>query len=129
MTGPTVLLAVAGAHLSGEALNGELAALGAELVRTTTTSADYRLYALATTPPKPGLVRVPSAGQPIEVEVWRLDEPAFGHFVAMLPRPMTIGKVSLADGSVVCGFGCEPGALEGAADITAHGGWRAYQHR
>jgi allophanate hydrolase len=51
---------------------------------------------------------------------------AFGTFVAALPAPMGIGKVTLADGSVHPGFLCEVQALEGAKDITAFGGWRAY---
>lgn len=122
----TVLLAVAGAHLAGQPLNSELTARGAELVATVTTASSYRLYALATVPPKPGLVRVGGGGQPIEVEVWRLDHAGFGAFVAGLAQPMAIAKISLADGTVVCGFSCEPVALEGSFDITAYGGWRAY---
>ena len=53
-----------GAHLAGMPLNGELRSLGARLLETTRTAADYRLFALAAThPPKPGLLRVaPSAG-------------------------------------------------------------------
>lgn len=39
---------------------------------------------------------------------------------------MTLGSVELADGSRVPGFLCEPGALDGAPDITEYGGWRAY---
>jgi len=34
--------------------------------------------------------------------------------------------VELADGRWVNGFICEGHALEGANDITSHGGWRAY---
>jgi allophanate hydrolase len=50
-----IALAVVGAHLSGMPLNGELQSFGARLVAQTTTTTDYRLYALAgTTPPKPG---------------------------------------------------------------------------
>lgn len=121
----TVLLAVAGAHLTGQPLNAQLTDRGAELVSTTTTSADYRLVALATTPPKPGVVRV-AGGSALEVEVWRLDDAAFGSFVAALPQPMAIGKVTLADGSLVSGFLVEPIAVEGAEDITRFGGWRSY---
>ena len=46
--------AVVGAHLSGMALNCELKALGGRLLEAATTAPDYRLYALPTTPPKPG---------------------------------------------------------------------------
>ena len=122
-----VSLVVAGAHLSGMALNHELLALGATLIRAGETAADYRLYALATTPPKPGLARSPGfEGPGIAVEIWRLSRAAFGQFVAALPAPMGIGRVTLVDGAVHPGFLCEAYALEGAADITAHGGWRAY---
>jgi allophanate hydrolase len=120
-------LVVAGAHLSGMALNGQLIALGARLLRATTTAPDYQLYALATTPPKPGLVRRPGfAGAGIAVELWALTPENFGRFVAAQPAPMGIGRVTLADGSVHSGFLCEAHALDGAADITAFGGWRAY---
>lgn len=127
-TGPvgTVLLAVAGAHLRDQPLHHQLADRGAEFVAATTTSADYRLFALSTVPPKPGVVRVAEGGAALEVEVYRLTEAAFGSFVAALPQPMAIGSVTLADGSPVSGFLVEPIALAGAADITAHGGWRAY---
>jgi allophanate hydrolase len=125
---PETTLVVAGAHLSGMVLNHELLALGGRLVAATTTAADYKLFALATTPPKPGLVRAPGfAGGGIAVEVWALSAENFGRFVAALPAPMGIGRVTLADGSVHPGFLCEAHALEGAEDITAHGGWRAYR--
>jgi allophanate hydrolase len=125
-----VWLAVAGAHLSGEPLNHELTSLGARRVRTTTTAAEYRLYALDTTPPKPGLVHAPGEqAHAIEVEVWELTREAFGAFVAGIPAPMTIATTRLADGSVVKGFGCEPHALNGAREISQFGGWRAFKRR
>jgi allophanate hydrolase len=121
-------LAVAGAHLSGMALNHQLTGLGATLAGPARTAADYRLFALpGTSPPKPGLVRSPGfAGSGIEVEIWRLTVASFGNFVAALPQPMAIGRVALADGSSVAGFLCEPCAVDGAMDITSFGGWRAY---
>jgi allophanate hydrolase len=123
-----VLLAVVGAHLTGQPLNRQLTSRGATLVRSTRTAADYRLYALAnTTPPKPGLVREPGfVGPGIEVEVWSLAPAAFGEFTAEVPAPLAIGNLVLADGTGVKGFVCEPAALEGATEITSHGGWRAY---
>src|SRR5690606_10474429 len=99
---------------------------GAVRVRTMTTSANYRLFALPdTVPPKPGLARA-AEGACIDVEVWRLTIAAFGSFVAEVPPPLGIGSVELADGSWVKGFICEGAALDGAADITHYGGWRAY---
>ena len=125
---PMIELVVAGAHLSGMALNHQLLELGASLVAATRTAPDYRLLALTgTVPEKPGLVCMPGfMGVGIEVEVWQLREPAFARFVASLPPPMVIGKVRLDDGRLVPGFLCEPCAVDGAVDITGHGGWRAY---
>ena len=119
---------MAGAHLSGMVLNHELVTLGAKLVAATTTAPDYKLFALATTPPKPGLVHTPGfSGTGIAVELWSISAESLGRFLAGLPAPMGIGKVTLADGSTHPGFLCEAHALEGAEDITAHGGWRAYR--
>ena len=120
-------LAVVGAHLSGQPLNHQLTELGAVLCTRTTTAPEYRLFALDTSPPKPGMLRSPvGRGAAIEVEVWALDEAGLGAFVAAIPAPLGVGKVRLADGDEVTGFLCEPHAVEGAPEITALGGWRAY---
>ncbi|HWS35074.1 MAG TPA: allophanate hydrolase [Actinoplanes sp.] len=119
-------LLVVGAHLSGQPLNHQLTTAGARLAGTVTTAPAYRLHALPTTPPKPGLTRVATGGAGIEGEVWELPPAALGPFLAALPAPMTLGKVDLADGSSVTGFLCEATALTEAPDITGHGGWRAY---
>jgi allophanate hydrolase len=121
-------IAVVGAHLAGMPLNGELKSLGARLLETTLTAADYRLYALAGThPAKPGLLRVAqAAGTPIEIEVWGLPAELFGRFVAAVPAPLSIGTIRLADGRTVQGFLAEAEALAGARDISSFGGWRAF---
>lgn len=123
-----ILLAVVGAHLSGQPLNHQLTSRAARLVKTCRTSEKYRLFALAnTTPRKPGLVRMQNGdGGKIEVEVWSLSPSAFGSFVAEVPAPMAIGTVELEDGTTCKGFVCEPCALDGCTDITHLGGWRAY---
>ncbi|QQM44521.1 allophanate hydrolase [Streptomyces liliifuscus] len=123
---PAARIAVVGAHLSGQPLNGQLLSLGARLERTTRTGPVYRLHALSTEPPKPGLVHAGEGGAAIEAEVWRLPAEGLGRLLAALPRPMALGRVELADGDEAPGFLCEPGALDGARDITAYGGWRAY---
>jgi allophanate hydrolase len=127
-------LVVVGAHLTGMPLNGQLTSRHARLLGTTTTSPNYRLYALpGTVPPKPGLRRVTvgglesESGAAIVVEVWALSIEAFGSFVSEIPSPLGIGTVELADGSFHKGFICEPFGLEGGTDITHHGGWRAYR--
>lgn len=121
-----VQLAVVGAHLSGQPLNYQLTNRRAVLRRTTTTSSHYRLHALPTQPPKPGLVRRNDGGQSIEVEVWDVPVEDFGSFVDLVPAPLAIGSLELADGSWVKGFVCEPEALESSPDISRHLGWRAY---
>lgn len=124
-----IAIAVVGAHLAGEPLNGELVGLGATFVRATRTAADYRLYALAgTVPPKPGLIRDPGFDGPgIEVEIWSLPADGFGRFVAGIPAPLGIGKLTLQDGTEVSGFLGEGHAVAGAREITAFGGWRAFR--
>jgi allophanate hydrolase len=123
-----VLLAVVGAHLRGQPLNRQLTDRGARFVRACRTAPDYRLFALpGTVPPKPGLLRDPAfAGTGLEVEVWAVPEAQFGGFVAAVPPPLTIGSVTLNDGSSVKGFLCESAAAASAADITRFGGWTAY---
>jgi allophanate hydrolase len=142
-------LLVVGAHLSGQPLNHELLAAGGVLIGPAATAPSYRLYALDTAPPKPGLVRLPGsvpsgsvpsgsalpssappgttgAGASIAAELWRLPAAGLARFMGRLARPMTIGRVQLDDGREVLGFLCEPAALDGATDITPHGGWLAY---
>jgi allophanate hydrolase len=70
---------------------------------------------------------VADGGASVAGEIWSLPASGFGTFVAALPAPMTIGRVTLADGSSVSGFLCEPIATEGAENISAHGGWLAWQ--
>ena len=122
-------LLVVGAHLSGQALNHELLAAGGTLVRARATAPCYRLFALDTAPPKPGLVRQSEGGESIAGEVWRLPAAGFARFMAGLAPPMTVGRVCLDDGDDVLGFLCEPAATAGATDITRYGGWRAWRER
>jgi allophanate hydrolase len=128
VSGDEIAIAVVGAHLSGMALNGELKALGGRLLQATTTARDYKLYALkGTTPPKPGMLRVKAgSGSSIQLELWALSAASFGKFVAAIPPPLSIGTIRLADGSGVKGFLVEPAAIDGARDISAFGGWRAF---
>ncbi|WP_416052095.1 allophanate hydrolase [Cupriavidus basilensis] len=128
VTPGSVRLAVVGAHLSGMPLNHQLLTRHAAFVEACRTAPCYRLYALADTiPPKPGLVHIGTGqGAPIDVELWDVPLASFGAFVAEIPAPLGIGKLLLEDGRQVTGFICEPRGLEGARDITAFGGWRAY---
>lgn len=122
-----IAIAVVGAHLSGQPLNGQLAERNARLVRTARTGRGYSFYVLAnTTPPKPGLVFDGKGAGNIEVEIWEMDAAAFGTFVALIPAPLGIGTLALDDGTSVQGFLCEAHAVAEAMDITAYGGWRTY---
>lgn len=123
---PQVELLVVGAHLRGQPLNRQLVTAGGSLVGEVRTAADYRLFALDTQPPKPGLVRVGSEGASIAGELWRMPAAGLGNFLTALPAPMVLGKVRLTDGRQVTGFLVEPAAVEGARDITRYGGWRAF---
>jgi allophanate hydrolase len=127
VNGDEIAIAVVGAHLSGMALNGELKALGGRLLETARTAPDYKLYALHTTPPKPGMLRVEAgSGSSIELELWALSAAAFGKFVAAIPPPLSIGTVRLSDGRGVKGFIVEAADVGGAREISAFGGWRAF---
>jgi allophanate hydrolase len=123
---PTIQLAVVGAHLAGMPLHWQLTSRNARFVRAAMTAPEYKLYAMETTPPKPALIHVGKNGGALELEIYELDEAAFGSFTAEVPAPLAIGTVTLEDGSSVKGFVAEPRAAEGAKDITHLGGWRAF---
>lgn len=125
-----IAIAVVGAHLSGMALNHELMTRGGRLLEAATTAPDYRLFALDTTPAKPGLLRIEAGtGTAVALELWALSAANFGQFVASVPPPLSIGTIRLADGREVKGFIVESAATEGARDISSFGGWRAYVGR
>ncbi len=122
------LLAVAGAHLTGEPLNPQLVALGGVLHARARTAGGYRMYRVPGPLPRPGLVR--GAGGPddgLEVEVWDLPASGIGGLLPTVAAPLALGPVELADGSVVPGFLADATGVDPTADITASGGWRAYR--
>lgn len=122
-----VEVVVCGAHLEGLPLNWQLTQRGGKLVKKTTSSANYRLYALAGGPPfRPGMVRDEENGECIDVEVWSLPTSTFGSFVAGIPAPLGIGKIELIDQYWYVGFICEPYGLNHATEITSHSSWRNY---
>ncbi len=123
------LLAVAGAHLSGLPLNGQLLALGARLRFRTRTAPGYRLYRLpgSSSIPRPGLVRAGDGSESgIVVEVWQLDHRAVGALLDAVPAPLGFGRLTLADGGDVLGFVLHGEVPADALDVTKYGGWRQY---
>lgn len=120
-----VELFVAGAHLTGEPLNYQLTSLGARFQAATTTAPRYRLHALPTSPPKPAL-SVAEGGEAIEGEIWEVPSGQFGTFIALVPPPLAIGTVDLADGRAVKGFIGAAGAITDALDISASRSWRSW---
>ncbi len=123
-----VLIAVVGAHLTDQPLNWQLCDRKARRVERTTTTAEYKLYALPnSTPAKPALVYSPgTGGAMIVVEVWAVPEDTIGSFLQGIPAPLCLGTVRLVSGQQVKGFLCEPYGLNGATEITEYGGWEAY---
>lgn len=122
---PSIPVAVCGLHMRGMALEPQMQQFGATFVKEAKTANKYRFYKLATTPSKPGLVKVHNDGKAISLEVWNMPLHSFGTFTSIIPSPLGIGKIELEDGTEVSGFLCEGYALDGAEDITALGSWRA----
>ncbi|ROT99436.1 allophanate hydrolase [Histidinibacterium lentulum] len=121
-----IAIAVVGAHMSGLPLNHQLTSRGGRFLHTARTAPAYSLHALPGGPPfRPGLLRT-RGGASIALEVWAMPVARFGELVSVVPAPLAIGTVELEDGTSVKGFLVEASGIEGAEDITAHGGWRAY---
>ncbi len=120
MADETALFCI-GAHMSGLPLNAQVTALGGRFIREVRTRAEYRLYDLGN---RPGLVRT-AAGAAIAGEVWALPRTAVGALLELVPPPLGFGTVALEDGPCL-GFLAETAGVAGAADITAHGGWRGW---
>jgi allophanate hydrolase len=119
------LVAVCGLHMRGFPLEKQMNELGARFIREDVTAVKYQFIKLPTEPAKPGLIKNPTIGASIEVEIWEMSLASFGQFVASIPAPLGIGKVELKNGEEVPGFVCEGYAVKEGEDITASGGWRA----
>ncbi|MBH0779140.1 allophanate hydrolase [Nocardia bovistercoris] len=130
LVGGGVELAVFGAHLRGQPLHWQLEEVGARFAGAVTTTDAYRLTALDTVPPKPGLVRHGAGlGAPIRGELFLVSRAGLGGFLAGLPAPMGLAPIELSDGRAVIGFACAYDAGRAGTDITAFGGWKAYLQR
>lgn len=122
-----VLLAVCGAHMSGEPLNRVLTEAGARLHRRTLTAAGYQMVRIEGRLPRPGLLDTgvgPDRG--IEVELWETPDDVVQELVVDTAPPLEIGRVRLDDGTTVAGFTACSTTVGDALDISAYGGWRAH---
>ncbi len=75
------------------------------------------------------MTRVETGGASIEGETWAFPTDRLGAFLAAIPAPLGLGQVRLAEGRETLGFLAEAAACDGASDITAFGGWRAWTAR
>jgi allophanate hydrolase len=125
-TGHT-LLAVCGAHMSGQPLNGVLTGSLARLHRRGRTAAGYRMVRLEGRLPRPGLLDT-GDGPPdgIDVELWETTDELVRRLAADVQPPLEIGPVRLDDGSTVLGFTARAPEVGDARDISAGRGWRAH---
>lgn len=123
----TTPLLVVGAHLRDQPLAWQLEERGARWLGPAVTAPLYRLARLHTTPAKPGLVRVGAeSGTAIGGELWLVGTAMLGDFLAALPSPMMLGRVTLSDGTEVVGFGCALDAWQSGEDISSYRDWRNY---
>ena len=119
------LLAVCGAHLSGQPLNPVLREAGGHLHARARTAGGYRMVRIDGRLPRPGLIddgNGPDHG--VELELWDVPVDLLRRLEIDVEPPLLIGPVRLADGSSAPGFLADPGTV--ALDISCFGGWRAY---
>ena len=119
-----VLLAVNGTLMRGLELNRNLVDAGASFVRETRTAPVYRLWSVEDR--HPAMLRVHEGGAAVAVEVWSVPAAALATLLLAEPPGLSIGKVTLEDGSETLGVLGEPELCRGMRDITTYAGWRAY---
>ena len=121
------LLAIAGAHLTGQPANRELIELGGRLHARARTAGGYRMFTVPGPFPRPGLINTGDGpAQGLEIEVWSLPSAAVTQLFARVAPPLHLGQVTLDDGTRIQGFACDSGAANTSHDISEFGGWRAY---
>ena len=125
-----VLLAVAGAHLTGQPANPILVDLGGRLYSRAHTAGGYRMFTVPGPFPRPGLVHTgdgPATG--IEIEVWDLPTDSLALLMPTIAEPLHLGPLTLDNGETVTGFLADRTCAIPTADITAAGGWRIHRER
>jgi len=120
-----VMLAVNGTLMRGLKRNPRMLAAGATFVRETVTEPTYRLWTI--NDDYPAMFRVTDGlGVAVQVEVWSVPAAGMAEILLNEPPGLAIGRVRLADGSMVLGVLGENALVEGQDEITQHGGWRNY---
>ncbi len=120
-------IAVFGAHMRGEPLNGQLLGFGATYTGDIRTAPAYRLLALNTESTVTKVALIPSEdGRAVDGELWRLSAAGLGKLLDAVQRPQSLGKVLNEDGGEIPAFLCDSTVAAAATDITEFGGWRAY---
>ncbi|MGF1538146.1 MAG: glutamyl-tRNA amidotransferase [Elainellaceae cyanobacterium] len=123
---PTTLkLAVNGTLMRGLALNGNMLSAGAEFLYEAQTEPIYRLWSIGDR--HPAMQRVKTGGAAIALEVWAVPPQGLVQILQQEPPGLCVGKVQLAGGEEVLGVLGEAILCEEQREITAWGGWRAYQ--
>ena len=116
-----------GTAMAGQADHGAIA--GASFLGPARTAPHYRFFAVRDA--FPGLVPVADGGGAIDGELYELSEEIlFDSLMPAEPAELELGAVELEDGSIVNAMHLQPERLapdHAVVDITALGGWRAYQ--
>ena len=118
------LLAVNGTLMRDLELNPNMLAVGAMFVREDRTDACYRIWTIGDR--HPAMLRTPGEGRQVALELWSVPSAGLATILQNEPPGLSIGKVVLADGSIVLGVLGEPFLCQGEREITEFGGWRAY---
>ncbi len=125
MSQETLKLAVNGTLMKGLSLNPNMLNVGSTFEREATTEPSYRIWSIDDH--YPAMLKVKSGGVAVALEVWNVPLAGLGIILSQEPPGLAIGKVTLQDGEEVLGVIGEPLTVEGKREITAYGGWRAYQ--
>ena len=110
--------------MRGLELNANMLEAKAAFLRDATTAPVYRLWSVNDR--HPAMIRVPSEGASIALEVWAVSPEGLAQILMREPPGLCLGKITLSDGEEVLGVLGEPMLCEGQPEITQYGGWRAY---
>lgn len=118
-------LAVNGTLMRGLVLNDNLLDAGARFIKDDKTAPCYRLWSI--NDQHPAMIRTTDGtGTSVALEVWDIPLVGLASVLAKEPPGLTIGKVVLADDTVVLGVVGEPFLVQGQREITEFAGWREY---